>query len=155
MISSLAGGILAVALIAGAGRADLPGTGMVGAAPAATPAAEVTKEILGQGASAVAPDRVLLLQRRTFAPGADSGSHPAPGPTVLVVDSGAIEFRVSSGAAVVTRAGAAEPELAGEGDTVMVGEGDAVLYDEGVVHQVVNSGTDHAVTLESRLNPVE
>ncbi len=155
IVTAVAGGLLVMASIANAGHIDGPGTGSVLAALVATPTAEIAKEILGQGSSAVAPDRVLLLQRRTFAPGSDSGPHPAPGPTVLVVDSGAIEFRVSSGIAVVTRAGAAEPELAGEGDMVTVGEGDALFYDEGVVHQVVNRGTDPAVTLESRLNPIE
>ena len=48
------------------------------ATPQATDTTAITKEILGQGTSAVAPDRVLLLQRRTFAPGSDSGAHPAP-----------------------------------------------------------------------------
>ena len=75
------------------------------ATPAATNASAVTKEILGQGASAVAPDRVLILQRRTFAPGSDSGSHPAPGPAVLFVDSGCYRVHVDDGAALLTRTG--------------------------------------------------
>ena len=63
-----------------------------------TNASAVTKEILGQGASAVAPDRDLILQRRTFAPGADSGAQPAPCPVALFVDSGSVEFTVVDGA---------------------------------------------------------
>jgi quercetin dioxygenase-like cupin family protein len=120
---------------------------------AATPA--VSKEILGQGASAVAPDRVLLLQRRTFAPGSDSGAHPAPGPTVLYVDMGAVKFAVDKGAALLTRHGATTPEPVAAGDAVDLGLGDAVFYDAGVVHDVANPYDAPAVTLEARLNPAE
>jgi quercetin dioxygenase-like cupin family protein len=115
----------------------------------------ITKELLGQGASAVAPDRVLLLQQRTFAPGSDSGAHPAPGPTVLYVDSGEVEFAVAEGAALLTRQGAGEQETIMAGDEVELYQGDAVFYDEGVVHDVANPNTAPAVTLEARLNPVE
>jgi quercetin dioxygenase-like cupin family protein len=137
---------------------------VIGAAPrtvagAATPetagSTTITKEILGQGGSAVAPDRVLLLQRRTFAPGSDSGAHPAPGPTVLFVDSGTVEFAVDKGAALLTRRGATEQEPVAAGDEVDLEQGDAVFYDEGVVHDVANVYDDPAVTLEARLNPPE
>jgi quercetin dioxygenase-like cupin family protein len=127
-----------------------------GAATPQTPnATTIGKEILGQGASAVAPDRVLLLQRRTFAPGSDSGAHPAPGPTVLFVDSGTVEFTVDEGAALLTRRGATEQEPVAAGDEVDLEQGDAVFYDEGVVHDVANVYDDPAVTLEARLNPPE
>ncbi len=130
--------------------------GAAGAAtPAATNASAVTKEILGQGAAAVAPDRVLILQRRTFAPGSDSGSHPAPGPTVLYVDSGAIEFGVDEGAALLTRQGETAPQEIAAGDRIALNAGDFVFYDEGVIHDVANPNADPAVTLESRLNPAE
>jgi quercetin dioxygenase-like cupin family protein len=124
------------------------------ATPQATDTTAITKEILGQGASAVAPDRVLLLQRRTFAPGSDSGAHPAPGPTVLFVDSGTVEFTVDEGAALLTRRGATEQKPVAAGDEVDLEQGDAVFYDEGVVHDVVNAYDDPAVTLEARLNPM-
>ena len=124
------------------------------ATPQATDTTAIAKEILGQGASAVAPDRVLLLQRRTFAPGSDSGAHPAPGPTVLFVDSGTVEFAVDKGAALLTRRGATEQEPVAAGDEVDLEQGDAVFYDEGVVHDVVNAYDDPAVTLEARLNPM-
>jgi quercetin dioxygenase-like cupin family protein len=123
------------------------------ATPQKTDTTGVAKEILGQGASAVAPDRVLLLQRRTFAPGSDSGAHPAPGPTVLFVDSGTVEFTVVEGAALLTRHGATEPEPVAAGDEVDLEQGDAVSYDAGVVHDVANAYDDPAVTLEARLNP--
>src|SRR5262245_26258650 len=98
--------------------------GAAGAAtPAATDASVITKEILGQGTSAVAPDRVLLLQRRTFAPGSDSGAHPAPGPTVLYVDSGSVEFAVNEGAALLTRHGATTSEPVTAGSKVNLGSG--------------------------------
>ena len=130
--------------------------GVAGAAtPPAADTAMITKEILGQGGSAVVPDRVLLLQRRTFAPGSDSGSHPAPGPTVLYVNSGEVEFTVAEGAALVTRQGASEQESIAAGDEVELYQGDAVVYDAGVVHDVANPGTGPAVTLEARLNPAE
>jgi quercetin dioxygenase-like cupin family protein len=128
------------------------------AASATPPAANTTavaKEVLGQGVSAVAPDRVLLLQRRTFAPGSDSGAHPAPGPTVLYVDSGEVEFAVAEGAALLTRQGASEATPVAAGDQVELGQGDAVFYDAGVVHDVANPYGDPAVTLEARLNPAE
>jgi quercetin dioxygenase-like cupin family protein len=121
----------------------------------ATPTAEaIVRETLGTGQSAVAPERTLLLERRTFAPGSDSGAHPAPGPVVLSVESGTVEFLVPEGAALVTRAGdSAEPLAAGS--KVTLNTGDAVFYDEGVVHQFRNPGTEPAVTLEARLNPEE
>src|SRR4051794_21783334 len=115
----------------------------------------VQKEVLGQGMSAVAPDRLLLLQRRTFAPGSDSGAHPAPGPTVLYVDSGVVNFGVSDGAALLTRHGSTTTETVAAGDTVEMGLGDAIFYDEGVVHDVANSSAEPAVTLEARFNPKE
>jgi quercetin dioxygenase-like cupin family protein len=120
-----------------------------------TDANAVKKEVLGQGASAIAPDRVLLLQRRTFAPGSDSGAHPAPGPTVLYVDSGVVEFKVSEGAALVTRHGSTVSETVAAGDEVDLAQGDAIFYDQGVVHDVTNSYDAPAVTLEARLNPNE
>jgi quercetin dioxygenase-like cupin family protein len=129
---------------------------IAGAATPQTPSSTaIAKEILGQGASAVAPDRVLLLQRRTFAPGSDSGAHPAAGPTVLFVDSGTVEFAVDEGAALLTRRGATEPEPVAAGDEVDLEQGDAIFYDEGVVHDVTNAYDDPAVTLEARLNPPE
>ena len=88
------------------------------ATPQATDTTAITKEILGQGTSAVAPDRVLLLQRRTFAPGSDSGAHPAARPTVLFVDSGTVEFTVDEGAALLTRRGATEQKPIAAGDEV-------------------------------------
>jgi quercetin dioxygenase-like cupin family protein len=120
-----------------------------------TPAAEIKREALTQGQSAVAPDRTLLLQRRTFAPGSDSGVHPAPGPVSLYVDSGTIEFTVTEGSALVTRAGATEQETIDAGETVTLNAGDAVFYDQGVQHQVVNTSAEPAVTLEARLNPTD
>jgi quercetin dioxygenase-like cupin family protein len=120
-----------------------------------TDASAVKKEVLGQGASAIAPDRVLLLQRRTFAPGSDSGAHPAPGPTVLYVDSGVVEFKVSEGAALLTRHGATTSETVAAGDEVDLAQGDAIFYDQGVVHDVANTYDAPAVTLEARLNPSE
>jgi quercetin dioxygenase-like cupin family protein len=118
-------------------------------------AAGVQKEVLGQGQSAVAPDRVLLLQRRTFAPGSDSGAHPAPGPVVLYVDSGAVVFAVKDGAATVTRAGSTKSETIAAGSEATLQTGDSVSYDQGVVHDVRNDGADQAVTLEARLNPTQ
>jgi quercetin dioxygenase-like cupin family protein len=120
-----------------------------------TPAAgEVQKTTLGQTGSASAPGRTLILQQRTFAPGSDSGAHPAPGPVVLFVQSGSITFRVDEGAAIVTRA-TGEQQQVMAGQTVTLNEYDVVTYDEGVVHDVANPGSEPAVTLESRLNPTE
>jgi plastocyanin len=116
---------------------------------------EIQKETLGQGQSAVAPGRTLLLARRTFAAGADSGAHPAPGPVVLFVESGSIDFTVAEGAAIVTRAGATDQEAVAAGGEVTLNAGDAVFYDQGVIHQIVNMGSEPAVTWESRLNPAE
>jgi mannose-6-phosphate isomerase-like protein (cupin superfamily) len=128
---------------------------IAGAQGSATPAAGagITKETLGQTMSAVAPDRVLLLARRTFAPGADSGAHPAPGPVVLYVESGAVTFSVTDGTALVTRAGATTQESVTAGNEVTLNQGDEVSYDQGVVHDVYNEGSVPAVTLEARLNP--
>lgn len=122
----------------------------------ATPTAEaIVWKTLGTGQSVVAPERTLLLQRRTFAPGSDSGAHPAPGPVVLSVESGTVEFLVPEGAALVTRAGDNSAEPLAAGSKVTLNTGDAVFYDEGVVHQFLNPGTEPAVTLEARLNPEE
>ncbi len=131
------------------------GLAMMGAAQGTPTPSDIEKETLGKGQSAVAPGKELLLARRTFAPGADSGAHPAPGPVILFVESGAVDFIVVEGAAAVTRAGATEQEAVAAGGEVTLSAGDAVFYDEGVVHQVVNNGTEPAVTLESRLNPAE
>lgn len=120
-------------------------------AQAATPAA-VDKTILGQGISALDPDRILLLQRRTFAPGSDSGTHPAPGPTVLYVDSGTIEFGVDTGAALLTRHGETQTTGIEAGERVALEAGDTVFYDEGVVHDVANPNSDPGETLEARFN---
>ena len=147
------GGILTVAAAAGISRTDFDGAWGDRAA-AAAPAA-VVKEVLGQGTSAVAPDRVLLLQRRTFAPGSDSGAHPAPGPTVLSVADGTVEFSVSKGAALLTHSGTSDRQTVAAGTAAELHPGDAVFYDQGVVPDVANRGTDPATTLEARLNPVD
>jgi plastocyanin len=126
------------------------------AAPPAGPAGGVQKDLLGSGVSALAPGRTLLLQRRTFAPGADSGAHPAPGPVVLAVEAGTVGFKVVEGAALVTRAGAdGSGETIAAGAEVTLNVGDSVFYDESVVHVVRNTGDAPAITLEARLNPTE
>lgn len=119
-------------------------------APAANGITQVT---LGKDASAVAPGRDLLLYRRTFAPGADSGAHPAPGPVVLYVDSGYIGFKVVKGEALVTWGTSLKTEGLPAGSEVKLMPGDEVSYDQGVVHEVRNIGVTPAITLESRLNP--
>lgn len=116
-------------------------------------AAAVKKETLGHGETAVAPGRTLLLQRRTFSAGTDSGAHPAPGPVVLYVESGKITFSVIQGAALVTKSGSTTAETVSAGSSVELNAGDVATYDQGVVHGVKNDGTETAVTLESRLNP--
>ena len=124
----------------------------------ATPASEntgVKTEVLGQMQSPVAPDRVLILQRRTFAPGSDSGAHPAQGPVVLYVNSGSVDFRVVEGAAIVTRAGSTTTETVMAGNQATLATGDEISYDAGVVHAVSNPTDQPAVTLESRLNPTQ
>lgn len=123
------------------------------AAPPAT-AEPLLRETLGRVASSVAPGRDLLLTRRTFQPGADSGAHPAAGPVVLFVASGPVNFLVGDGgAALATVAGEERPVAAGE--EVMLETGDSVAYDEGVVHTVGNPGPAEAITIEARLNPTE
>jgi len=145
------------------GAAIITGVGSALAQDGTTPPVPegITREQLGSGGPSLAPDRVLLIQRRTFAPGSDSGAHPAPGPVVLYVESGAIDFAVDQGAAFVTRseyAGTdtpAETEPVPAGTEVTLNEGDSVFYDEGVVHTVRNTGGVDAVTLEARLNPAD
>lgn len=147
---------LLVAVVALAAMiAGVPRTVAEASTPTAADAGAITKEMLGQGASAVAPDRILLLQRRTFAPGSDSGVHPAPGPAVLYVESGAVAFKVTEGAALLTRQGSTTPETVAAGSEVNMEQGDAIFYDEGVGHQLVNNTAGPAVTLEARLNPAE
>ena len=148
-LAVLVAGTAIALMVAGSAQHSLAGA----ATPQPTDTTGVAKEILGQGASAVAPDRVLLLQRRTFAADSDSGAHPAAGPTVLFVDSGTVEFTVDDGTALLTRRGASEQEPVAAGNHVELEQGDAVFYDEGVVHDVANAYDDPAVTLEARLNP--
>ncbi|HEY7035468.1 MAG TPA: cupin domain-containing protein [Thermomicrobiales bacterium] len=125
------------------------------ATPTAAAGGGVTKQELGRGQSAVAPGRDLILQERTFAPGGDSGAHPAPGPVVLSVASGEIDFYVVQGAALLTRAGATTQETLAAGSDTELKPGDSVFYDQGVVHQLINEGSEPAVTIEARLNPSE
>jgi mannose-6-phosphate isomerase-like protein (cupin superfamily) len=148
-------GVLALILIA----VTVLGAGLRQAgAQDATPTAAntgVKVDVLGKMQSSVAPDRVLILQRRTFAPGSDSGAHPAQGPVVLYVDSGSVVFSVVEGAAIVTRAGSTTTETITAGNQATLATGDEVSYDEGVVHEVSNPADQPAVTYESRLNPSE
>jgi quercetin dioxygenase-like cupin family protein len=144
--------LIAPALILALGALIVLSFGAVAAQGSAL-TTNIKQETLGSSASAVAPGRQLLLNRRTFAPGADSGAHPAAGPVVLYVESGAVEFKVVEGAALVTTAGAKEATTLAAGKSVILKEGDVVTYDEGVVHDVYNEGRVPAVTLESRLNP--
>ena len=131
--------------------------------PEGTPAAGaptgVTIEVLGRGRSAVAPDRELLLRRRTFAPGASTKPNPADGPVVLAVESGTIGFTVVEGTALLTRAAATgtpgPAETVGGGTEAILTSGDAVFYDEGVVHVVRNAGDGVAATVEARLPRAE
>ena len=115
----------------------------------------VTVEVLGRGASAVVPDRELLLRRRTFAPGASTTPNPADGPVVLAVESGTVGFTVVEGAAQLTRVAAAgtpgPTEAVAAGTEAILAVGDAVFYDEGVVHVVRNPGDGVAMTVEARL----
>lgn len=119
-------------------------------ASAATGIVQVT---LGKDATAVAPGRTLLLNQRTFAPGADSGAHPAPGPVVLFVQDGYIGFTVVQGEATVTWGSAGKAEQVMAGSEVKLMPGDEVSYDQGVVHEVRNIGVTDAITIEARLNP--
>ncbi|MDP9356809.1 MAG: cupredoxin domain-containing protein [Chloroflexota bacterium] len=119
----------------------------------------VTVEVLGRGASAVVPDRELLLRRRTFAPGASTVPNPADGPVVLAVESGTVGFTVVEGAAQLTRTAATgtpgPTEAVVAGTEAILTPGDALFYDEGVVHVVRNTGDGVAVTVEARLPRVE
>jgi quercetin dioxygenase-like cupin family protein len=142
MIAFLIGAMALASPIAGRAQSSTP---------AAAPA--IKKETLGQTQSAVAPDRTLLLARRTFPAGSDSGAHPAPGPVVLFVESGALVFKVIDGEAYVTHAGSTTADEIASGNQATLAAGDVVTYDQGVVHDVVNESTDPAVTIESRLNP--
>jgi mannose-6-phosphate isomerase-like protein (cupin superfamily) len=148
--------ILSVAIVAttavGVVWLGSPGIGAQSATPPAA-ATGIARDLLGQGGSAVAPDRILLLQRRTFAPGSDSGAHPAPGPTVLYDESGSVKFSVVQGAAIRWRDGKADGAPVAAGSSVDLAPGDAVFYDQGVVHDVANDGTTPGVTLEARFNP--
>lgn len=144
------GMIVALALMMGVGF----GFERANAATATPAASGVEKQPLGQTESAVAPGRTLLLQTRTFAPGSDSGAHPAPGPVVLYVQSGSLTFSVIDGAAVVTRANGTQEQV-NAGQSATLDEYDTVTYDQGVVHDVANPGEEPAVTLEARLNPTE
>ena len=145
--------VIAIALLLLAGGV-LIGPRLAGAQESATPAAGqgIDKAVLGTEVSAVAPDRVLILQRRTFAPGAASGDHAADGPVVLYVESGQVTFEVVDGAATVTRADGTTEDLM-SGKEASLSAGDEVSYDQGVVHNVYNEGSLPAVTLESRFNP--
>lgn len=141
-----------IALLIGAIALASP---IVGRAQSSTPtaASAIKKETLGQTQSAAAPDRTLLLARRTFPAGSDSGAHPAPGPVVLFVESGTLVFKVVDGEAYVTHAGSKTADEVAAGTQVTLAAGDVVTYDQGVVHDVINESTSPAVTLESRLNP--
>ncbi len=127
--------------------------------PAAGAPTGVTVEVLGRGASAVVPDRELLLRRRTFAPGASTVPNPADGPVVLAVETGTVGFTVVEGAAQLSRAAAAgtpgPTETVAAGTEAILTPGDAVFYDEGVVHVVRNTGDGVAVTVEARLPRAE
>jgi len=140
------------ALILALGALAMVGFAAAGA-PGGAPAPTIQQVTLGKTNSAVAPGKVLLLNRRTFAPGADSGAHPAPGPVVLYVETGSVVFTVVKGAALVTPAHAAHATTLTTGNAVTLNAGDEVSYDAGVIHDVRNAGTVPAITLESRLNP--
>lgn len=144
--------VLMVILLLSAALSAVPAIAGAQGKPAA-PANGITQVTLGKGATAVAPGRTLLLNRRTFAPGADSGAHPAPGPVVLYVESGYVGFKVIDGEAAVTWGSSAktEPIVAGSEEKLM--PGDEVSSDQGVIHEVRNIGATPAVTIEARLNP--
>lgn len=146
VVASLALVLLGVLIVAAPGM-----TRAQNSTPSA--AAAVKKTALGQFESAVAPGRTLLLQERTFPAGSDSGAHPAPGPVVLYVESGTVTFSVIDGAAMVTKSGSTAAQTLAAGNSVQLSAGDAVTYDQGVVHDVKNTGTETAVTIEARLNP--
>ncbi len=152
--------IVPLVLVVGALLVNAPGRiGAEQGTPAAGAPTGVTVEVLGRGASAVVPDRELLLRRRTFAPGASTTPHPADGPVVLAVESGTVGFTVVEGAAQLTRAAAAgtpgPTEAVAAGTEAILAAGDAVFYDEGVVHVVRNTGDGVAMTVEARLPRAE
>jgi hypothetical protein len=146
---------LVVALLLATATSLAAGPRLARAQDSATPdpSSGITVEMLGQESSAVAPDLVLLLNRRTLAPGADSGAHPAPGPVVLSVESGTVVFELKEGAALVTREGKTATEIVKSGSEVTLNKGDVVSDDEGVVHDVYSVGSAPALTSEARLNP--
>lgn len=147
--------LVAIAALSFTVGATLPHSVAAVSTPAKVDQPTIARAVLGQGASAIAPDRVLLLQQRTFPAGSDSGAHPAPGPTVLFVDAGAVQFSVDPGTALLSRGGASSSEPIAAGTAAELNQGDAVFYDAGVVHGVANPGLDPAMTLEARLNPRE
>src|SRR6478735_85640 len=66
--------VLMFILLMGAALSAVPAIAGAQGKPAA-PANGITQVTLGKDATAVAPGRNLLLNQRTFAPGADSGAH--------------------------------------------------------------------------------
>ena len=108
--------------------------GVAGAAtPAATDAAPIGKEILGQGASAIAPDRVLLLQRRTFAPGSTQ---------VWVLASTDATSGVASLQCSLTESGKAASFRACSGSpTVEIADNVRIRVQKGAIGNVLPKGT--------------
>ncbi len=139
---------------------------LVGVAPAllaarqTEPISGVSGGAIGQGAPAIAPGHTLSLRRAVFEPDGYVSTHHHPGPLVLYIESGELNYGpIVEGQVDVVRGelyaageGTVTPtEQLGPGDETVLRSGDWLYEDGGVVHEAHNAGSEPAVVWLSAL----
>jgi hypothetical protein len=100
----------------------------------------------------------MALARLTFSPGAGVAGLLSAGPTLVVVESGALAVQIASGGRVLrggADGGEATPVANDAGLTAVLRPGDAAIVPSGVRHALAQQGTEPAVAVGATLVFVE
>ena len=140
LLASLAVTVLAV------GAAPVFGVGPAGAATAtkSPKAPKITRQVIGQVEPANAPGRSLILERVVVPPGAEAAVHFHEGTQLVRVEEGAIRYRVTSGAAEITRRDGTTETLSAP-DSTRLAAGDVFVEEQSTVHEFRNPTGRRAV----------
>lgn len=123
-----------VAVVLPAGNQRPPGITYLGTQPNEDAFKGITSDILGDGVATTLPggQAQLTIERLKVSSGQPIPSEP--GPVLLSVAKGALEFTVVKGSAQVSRTAEPGPQPdAAAGTTFSIGKGDAIFFPAGMV----------------------
>lgn len=124
--------------------------------PSADPFAGITSETFGIGVASAAPDQSFELDRLTFAPQSSIPFHTNPGAQMVSVLSGELTLTVTQPGGQLMRTSAqdgtlAPPTAIEPGTTIVLHPGEGFFFPQGIVHRLLNTGTEPTVIVVATL----